>query len=184
MTRPEPPVPRSAVRMVLRSAGMDTEEFAHGEVHLSAALRRPCDRIIAAGGDGTAAPVVSEIVETDSPSPSCRPEASTTSPTRWASMANGRTCRRDVNWKPAAARPLRRRRPVGPQSLRRGAGFGGADRLRLPPVIRRRIVGAGPGGPRRAAATVLVEPYPKKFASASDGRNPIIACELCCLVGA
>ncbi len=61
------PLPRAAIERVLRAAGIDSDYCAHGEDDLSAAIRRPYDLIIAAGGDGTVADVVSEIVETDMP---------------------------------------------------------------------------------------------------------------------
>ncbi|MFD1104785.1 diacylglycerol/lipid kinase family protein [Sphingobium olei] len=61
------PDPREAIEAVLGAAGIDTIYCAHGDEDLAVALQAPVDFIIAAGGDGTVADVVSEIENADRP---------------------------------------------------------------------------------------------------------------------
>lgn len=61
------PEPRSAIEAVLHAAGIETIYCAHGEEDLAEFLRTPCDVVIAAGGDGTVADVVSALEDTDRP---------------------------------------------------------------------------------------------------------------------
>lgn len=59
------PEPREAIEAALYDAGIETVYCAHGDEDLGAALRTPVDFIIAAGGDGTVADVVSAIEDPD-----------------------------------------------------------------------------------------------------------------------
>jgi diacylglycerol kinase (ATP) len=61
------PVRRSAIEKVLNAADIYADYCAHGEDDLNAALRQPYDVIIAAGGDGTVADVVSELEDIEVP---------------------------------------------------------------------------------------------------------------------
>lgn len=61
------PEPREAIEAVLREAGIETVYCAHGDEDLTAALSEPLDLIIAAGGDGTVADVVSALEDADRP---------------------------------------------------------------------------------------------------------------------
>jgi len=61
------PVPRAEIEQVLRHAHIEPVYCAHGDDDLAAALARPCDLVIAAGGDGTVADVVSALEQIDRP---------------------------------------------------------------------------------------------------------------------
>lgn len=61
------PEPRAAIEAVLHDTGIETVYCAHGDEDLTAALRTPVDFIIAAGGDGTVADVVSALEQVDCP---------------------------------------------------------------------------------------------------------------------
>lgn len=61
------PEPRAVIEAVLHAAGIETIYCAHGEEDLAAALQTPCDLIIAAGGDGTVADVVSALETVERP---------------------------------------------------------------------------------------------------------------------
>jgi diacylglycerol kinase (ATP) len=61
------PVSRTEIEEVLRSSGIESDYCAHGDDDLSAALYGSFDLVVAAGGDGTIADVVSELQETGTP---------------------------------------------------------------------------------------------------------------------
>lgn len=61
------PVPRAEIEAVLRQAGIEPTYCAHGEEDLAQALADPFDLVIAAGGDGTVADVVSALERIDRP---------------------------------------------------------------------------------------------------------------------
>ena len=55
------------IEAVLHAAATETIYCSHGDGNVAAALRKPCDLTIAAGGDGTVADVVSAIEDTERP---------------------------------------------------------------------------------------------------------------------
>lgn len=61
------PVSRQDIEAVVRAAGIEPLYCAHGEEDLAAALASSVDLIIAAGGDGTVADVVSALETTETP---------------------------------------------------------------------------------------------------------------------
>lgn len=61
------PEPRETIEAALQEVGIGTIYCAHNDENLPAALRQPVDFIIAAGGDGTVAAVVSALEDTDRP---------------------------------------------------------------------------------------------------------------------
>ncbi len=61
------PIPRLEIENALRRAGMEPIYCAHGEDDLPAALTKTFDVIVAAGGDGTVADVVSCLENLDHP---------------------------------------------------------------------------------------------------------------------
>lgn len=61
------PVPRAEIEAVLREAGIETAYCSHGEDDLAEALAKPFDLIVAAGGDGTVADVVSTLEAVERP---------------------------------------------------------------------------------------------------------------------
>ena len=61
------PVPRQAIEAVLADAGFETVYCDHGDEDLDAALAGSFDLVIAAGGDGTVADVVSSLERVEVP---------------------------------------------------------------------------------------------------------------------
>ncbi|RVT93007.1 diacylglycerol/lipid kinase family protein [Sphingomonas crocodyli] len=61
------PLPRGEIEAVLRQADIEPIYCAHGEDDLAKALETPVDLIIAAGGDGTVADVVSTLARIEAP---------------------------------------------------------------------------------------------------------------------
>lgn len=61
------PVPRKTIEAVLHEAGIEAVYCAHNCDDLAKAMRQPVDLVIAAGGDGTVADVVSSIEDTSCP---------------------------------------------------------------------------------------------------------------------
>lgn len=61
------PVPADQIEDALRAAGMEPAYCAHGDEDISAALCGPFDLVVAAGGDGTVADVVSQLQDIDKP---------------------------------------------------------------------------------------------------------------------
>lgn len=61
------PIPRQDIEQVLRQAGMEPVYCAHGRDDLSVALAGPFDIVVAAGGDGTVADVVSCLEDVGRP---------------------------------------------------------------------------------------------------------------------
>lgn len=61
------PVPRHVIEAYLRRAGYESRYCSHLDEELEAALEGPFDLIVAAGGDGTVADVVSALKDQDVP---------------------------------------------------------------------------------------------------------------------
>ena len=61
------PIPRTEIEEVVRRAGITPHYCAHGEDDLCAALAGAFDLVIAAGGDGTVADVVSQLETVEKP---------------------------------------------------------------------------------------------------------------------
>ncbi|WP_337186847.1 diacylglycerol kinase family protein [Phenylobacterium sp.] len=61
------PVPREALEAALESAGFDVAYCSHRDEDLGAALARGFDLVVAAGGDGTVADVVSGLEDVEIP---------------------------------------------------------------------------------------------------------------------
>ncbi|MFC4256596.1 diacylglycerol kinase [Altererythrobacter xixiisoli] len=61
------PIPRQDIEQVLKQAGIEPVYCAHGQDDLSAALAQPFDIVVAAGGDGTVADVVSCLDDIERP---------------------------------------------------------------------------------------------------------------------